>query len=280
MSQELNTQVTILRGQSNYLKWKRQFKAIAETENLLTLFTSIDSRSQKVKEEKILPKPVSPQPPSGTSITAEQYTDFRNRIEVFKFLDKAYEKQQTRLQDCKRLFAKYVDPTIYPQIAGISPVSAWNHLKMLSPQPTLARTLLTQEIRSMSLANFSSVQEYVSRIMEVNFDLYSINSVFNNAQVIDIILAGLSPRFNRVVEDIHFQTGLGTTFTCEQIISRLLTFEHILKTRQDTSPSNNTQKGNKNTTKNASSKKETDRPKDNPLCPNCKKYHPGGEPEC
>lgn len=212
-------------------------------------------------------------------------SDYRDDLDIYKMLNKDFERQQERIRTAKRMFARYVDNSIYPQIASMEPRAAWDYLcTNYAMQPTLARSRLFQTLRESALNSFESVQAYVTHISNIALDLKEVGGSIDDEQVKDVLLAGLPPKYNRIVEGIHFDTGVGTIITLQQLIARLLTFETITDGRKNNRDSRDSKDGKKPTTTSPRnsfrSNKATSSDNNNPTCPKCKKRHAGGEDEC
>lgn len=268
----------VLKGQANYLRWKRKFKAFAYREDLLYLFT--EDPQKNVKIEHVLTKPTMPTlltPAAGADLTQGQMGANANMISVHKFQVKAYEKQQERIRKVKKLFSQYVAPSIYPQIQEKEPADAWAFLRSrYQMENEMAQGLLYRELQDVKLSSYSNIQEYLSAITDISVDLSVVGAQLPVQQAKSIILDGLPASYNKVVDQIIFEAGMNVHLSLEQLESRLLTYESILKSRNSKEGSGNSRGNNSKKSNNV----RTSQASNNPQCPVCKKNHPGGEAEC
>ena len=119
-------------------------------------------------------------------------------------------------------------------------------------------------------------------------DLRAVNGYFEDSQLKAKLLMGLTPQWNRLVENIHYEQGLGRILTAAETCIRLLTFESLITQRKATAGTVQTagdgqkkkRDGKRNEKSSNGRKQSGGSGKRNPPCPSCKKPHPGGEAEC
>jgi hypothetical protein len=287
--------VTLLKGASNYTRWRREFLVYADTEGVLSLFRN---PSPQEKIETMLPSPGEmPNPPSlsnearrlqadteggsaaAASVMAELERTYRSDMEIFKFRLKRFEKQQDRIRLARKLLTKSVDISLRQGIAGKAPAEAWVYLKQLYQMPpAMAQSLLYQEAKGFNLANFGSVQEYLTAHTNNYQDLEACGAKVDESQKKSNILQGLTKPYNRVIEQAYLDEGSGVRLTVDQIAIRLLTMEALLAQRKVTQTDDSKAEKPDGAKRKKESKRDNNKKSD--TCPNCKKKHPGGEEEC
>ncbi|KIW25544.1 uncharacterized protein PV07_08710 [Cladophialophora immunda] len=126
-------------------------------------------------------------------------------LEAYKFNLKLYEKQQERVRKVKKPFIKLIDPSILGEISGAQPrftkgtnihtantmaqkrnmrqkrkatlgnKEAWltltSHYQM---NLTMQESLVLKEIREVKLADFRNMQDYITKLDNINADLKSL----------------------------------------------------------------------------------------------------------
>ena len=282
----------ILRGQSNYIRWKRELMVQADTEGLLSLFCA-PVGVKNAQPESILSDPGDLPPRVSLSRESRGLLDpkdlpkkeeeldrnHKDSVEIYKFRLKRYERQQERIRSAKKLLADWVDSSIHAQIAGKLPKEAWSHLEaQFKMQDSMAQSLFYAKLKDIHISRFASAQGYINALNNVYLDLATVNSNVEEGQKKAQLLQGLSDQYTRLIEQIHFDEGMGTNYTYEQLTMRILTLEAIAAQRKKDHPSTSSSNRPKDQQAGNAYKKQS--PSSNTPCKVCKKKHPGGEDSC
>lgn len=258
-------QVETLQGQSNYIRWRREFLELIENEDLMSLIVpsvsapTADNPNAMDTGETLYSHPG--QIPSDTNAdgTVKSNVQFQNEINIFKFKKQAYDEQQKRVRKARLLLNQSIDKSIRGQIVGMPLPIAWQHLHTsFGMAESMAQHILYRKMKSIELSNFDNAQEYISEHRNVLNDLSSVKATFSDAQLKAKLLDNLTDQYNGLITNIQYEEGLGQTLDLGQIVTRILTWESMLRNRKKTAGPNvkSSNKNNSKSTKNSNSSRD------------------------
>ncbi|CAO2651093.1 Nn.00g093900.m01.CDS01 [Neocucurbitaria sp. VM-36] len=227
----------VLKGHENYLRWKRELIVHTDTEGVTALFYIPNTNNT----ETILNEPAVPNRKVLTAearrlLTDENFiqtcekelrTEYLEEIEIYQFESSLYDKQQKRLQKCKKLLLGSVDKTIKPQVTDMMPAECWAFLKSRFGMPNSV-VAVYQQLRDTELGDFGSVQAYINQIYNLVSDLKAAGLTLTDQQIYTAILGGLTPQFKQQLGEVWSNSSIGTDRTTDQLITRLLELESIV----------------------------------------------------
>ena len=285
----------VLTGTNNITRWKRAIKIHGDVEGTSALWRHTGAARHL---EALISAPTRPVRP--TAWTRDSKEVYRDDIDIYKFEAEEYSRQQKRERNAKQMFLESVDDHIKAQITDKSARDCWVYLSnTFAVAESMAQSILYGELSAVRLANCSNMQHYLSTITNIKQDLAEHNETLSAPAHKNAILSGLTPGYNRLVEQLHFDAGIGNVTSVADLEKKLYVQEALLTQRKADKPTANRNKDNNtkdnNAKDNVSGNRRDDKTdasdqRDNtgkrgkkpkhPECPKCKKRHPGGEDEC
>ena len=295
-SDESGADLQILRGQVNYFRWKRDFKVAAQNENLWSLYTGAEELLDKPDKVDFDHTTIGIGSESSSSTkgkipSASVIKLTSEGIVQFKFALKEYEKQDARIREARTLLCAYIDPSIRALCDQPTPQDAFNAvISQHKIEDSMARSMLAQHMETLQLARCSCMQDYINQHTQIKLDMEECGGSYDNWQMEAKLLRGLTNAYRPFVTQYHFNlafsptaplvdamSGLIAPNSLSILTSRLLTYETLLKT-QNQSGQVSTVNSNNGSQKKDKKKKRKEKD-DKARCPTCKKMGHGAE-EC
>lgn len=290
--------VETLSGQTNYVRWYRDLKAIAQTRNLWSLISG---------EEDVLERPERPVKPQSVSVSVrttrskakaattdaipedskdgvtlptnivsdgykEAVEDYKLSIQEYRLDLDEFEKQDARLRLAKGLLSMSVDPAIRSTIAEIdNPHDALTEIKSVC-QMSDARALgiALSKLEDLKFTRNDTVSTFMNNVILLQNDINELDGSYSDHQIIAKVIRSLPSTFSLTVS--HWNMFAGTPSlpnTVKELYSQLLSAE----AQQPQKPTRATEPRPKNA-RNASDKPA------NRLLSCCNKYGTHKEEDC
>ncbi|KAH0008356.1 hypothetical protein KCU78_g11284, partial [Aureobasidium melanogenum] len=296
-----HSRIETLTGQTNFVRWHRDLKAVANSKNLWTLISG---------DEAVIERPTRPVKPvpaviplgpttrsksskaagtaSGTdtpddskdgvylaSLTSEAYReaveDYKVSISEYRLDLEQFEKQDARLRLAKGLLSMSVDPAIRTQISETDdPCDAFNEIKSVC-QMTDARALsiALSKMEELRFTKNDTVSSFLNNVILLQSDINELEGSYSDLQVIAKVLRSLPQSYSAFTNHWHMLAGTGALpNTVKELHSQLLSAE----ANQPNKPKNEPRRDKNN-------RNGADKP-GNRLLSCCNKYGTHKEEEC
>jgi len=206
----------ILSGQSNYVRWKRIFKMIAECKDLWTVFDGT---------ERVIPVPNPIDFDLGTlneqeSPSSAEDWPLVDRLALYKIHLKLHETHQGRLADATTLLICSIGPRYRMLISEVvtSPAESWTLLEQRCSMPDqLALNILHNRFENMSCDDFARAEAYITELYLLLQDMEDVGSSKTDDQMGRKIIGGLPDAFLDIVEEYEHLIANNEYWTLDKL---------------------------------------------------------------
>jgi hypothetical protein len=245
-----------LKGQENYVRWFRDLKSVAESENLWSLVSG-DEKAFERPHRPIRPQTATISPRTtgsqikkaavsgngtpdedsnnGVTLLTRSSEVYQEAVEDFKFavvdyrldLDE-FEKQDARIRQAKGLLAMSVDPAIRRIIADIAdPRKAFLEIKSIYQMTnTRALGIALAKIEEIKFSKNDAVTSFLNDILLLQSDINDLSGSYNDDQLITKVLQSLPSVFFPFVRRWHLLAGTPSLpNTVKELYSQLISAE-------------------------------------------------------
>ncbi|KAG9512183.1 hypothetical protein KCU93_g10402, partial [Aureobasidium melanogenum] len=295
-----HSHVETLTGQTNFVRWHRDLKAVANTKNLWNLISGAEEVLQRpTRPVKPVPATIPLGPTtrsksakaataSGTdtpddskegvtlaTLSSEAYKeaveDYKISISEYRLDLEQFEKQDARLRLAKGLLSMSVDPAIRTQISEIDdPSEAFEEIKSVC-QMTDARALgiALSKMEELRFTKNDTVSSFLNNVILLQSDINELQGSYSDVQVIAKVVRSLPQSYSGFVNHWHMLAGTGALpNTIKELHSQLLSAE-----------ANQPNQLNKPKNRDKNNRNGADKP-GNRLLSCCNKYGTHKEEEC
>lgn len=280
----------VLTGPNNFLQWERSVRIQSDIDGTASLFCAENMETiatePQVPERQILSEKEAALLGTLAMITKTE-DDLRDQflldIETYALKSQQFESQQKRLRQARLMLIESVDATIQPLVIDKTAKGIWAFCQAnFKAEDSMTPFLLHTRLRQLKLSNCKDIQDYLFKVENIGTELESAGEHPSDAFIIAAVLAGLTPAYNCVIEQVHFDASMGSVLSSEHIAKRLLHQEYLITQREQDESRNAENNRNGSNHNNGSDEKKTriGKAKSYLPCPKCKKRHRGGEEEC
>jgi hypothetical protein len=248
--------VETLKGQENYVRWFRDLKPVAESENLWSLLSG-DERALERPHRPIKPQTATislrttgsqakkagvssngtPDEDSdnGVTLLTRPSEAYKEAIEDFQFavvdyrldLDE-FEKQDARIRQARGLLTTSIDPAIRRIIADIAdPHKAFLEIKSIYQMTNIrALGIALAKIEEIKFTKNDTVASFLNDILLLQSDINDLSGSYNDDQLITKVLQSLPSAFFPFVRRWHLLAGTSSLpNTVKELYSQLISAE-------------------------------------------------------
>lgn len=243
--------VVILRGKTNYIQWRREFKMKAKSKDLLRYICSdggtplmplLDDPGYMPMNPAKVVAPVPNEKKALTTITTPEAAAqaeaiigkakkaWKEEVKIWKILKEEYNLQQKEVREAMDLIMDSVEDKIGQMIMYMTPPEAYAKLRVtFKIDDATNLTRLYSKLDDVSLAKSKTVGNLIEDLCNLVADIRSIGGDVHETQIKAKIIKTLTPEFHEVKRAIqHLEAG-GHPLTLEQVIKHIQTFEVIFE---------------------------------------------------
>ncbi len=271
--------IEILKGQANYGRWFRDFKAVATVKGVWELFEGtrdvLAEPTRPVKPD--MRRTRSTREDSAAAFQRDEFKealeDYSLNIQEYKLELADYESNAKQVRTARALLAATVEPSIRSATQSKdTPKGALDEIiDLCKMQDSRALDLAIIGLENLSLFKCTSMTDYFNRAQTFRQDIIDLGSPYTENQLKSKILRGLTTQYDNFVDHFHLVQDDPTVASAslKTTLSMLLAHESKLKERNSKPSSGEKRSSNRNNDKDGD---KTKKPRPKCTYEPCKKW--------